>query len=132
MMTRIGKTNEGDSRVKAIVEAQMRQDDETTAFQLHKLLVENGCNISRRMILRCWCDLGWTFRGSSYCQLIRHANKVKRLEWAKKYKDDNFENMVWTDECTVQLESHQRTNQGLYWFLYIHKMLIADRVIVGS
>ena len=72
----------------------MRQDDETTAFQLYKLLVEKGYNISRRTILRCRRDLGWTFRGSSYCQLIRHANKVKRLEWAKKYKDDNFDNVV--------------------------------------
>ena len=30
-------------------------------------------------------------------------------------------------------ESHAPKNkQGLYWFLYIHVMLIADRVIVGS
>ena len=31
------------------------------------------------MVLRCRTYLGWTFRGSSYCQLIRHENKQKRL-----------------------------------------------------
>ena len=125
-----GRLSKVTAEVKAIVEAQMRQDDETTAFQLHKLLVEKGYNISRRTILRCRRDLGWTFRGSFYCQLIRHANKVKRLEWAKKYKDVNFDNLVWAVSAqsswrpTIDLlagkeKSHQRTNQGLYWFLYI-------------
>ena len=103
-----GRPSKVTAEEKAIFEAQIRQDDETTAFQLHKLLVEKGYNISQWTILRCRHDLGWTFRGSSYCQFIRHVNKVKRLEWAKKYKDDNFDNVVWTDECTVQLETHRR------------------------
>ena len=59
-------------------------------------------------VLRCRTSLGWTFRGSAYCQLIREVNKTKRLEWAKLYKDDDFENVIFTDESTVQLESHRR------------------------
>ena len=52
--------------------------------------------------------LGWTFRGSAYCQLIRAQNKEKRLEWAESYLHDGFEDVVWTDETTVQLETHRR------------------------
>ncbi len=37
------------------------------------------------MILRGRRQLGWTYRGSAYCQLIRQANKVKRLEWARAH-----------------------------------------------
>ena len=48
---------------------------------------------------------GWTFRGSAYCQLIRDVNKEKRLEWALQYKNDK---VIYTDECTVQMESHRR------------------------
>ncbi len=59
-----------------IVEDQMRRDDETTAYQLHFLLNRMGYILSLRTILRCRTSLGWTFRGSSYCQLIRAANKV--------------------------------------------------------
>ena len=42
----LGRPSKVTAEVKAIVEAQMRQDDKTTAFQLHKLLVEKGYNIS--------------------------------------------------------------------------------------
>ena len=90
---------------------QMRKDDETSAVQLHALLVSRGYRISLRTILRCRTSLGWTFRGSSYCQLIRAANKEKWLAWAQhygSYKDEDFEEVIWTDECTVQLETHRR------------------------
>ncbi len=64
------------TEIKMIVEDQMRRDDETTAYQLHFLLNRTGYILSLRTILRCRTSLGWTFRGSSYCQLIRAANKV--------------------------------------------------------
>ena len=62
--------------IKQIVEVQLRLDDETTAYQLHTLLNLQGFPLSLRTILRCRTSLGWTFRGSSYCQLIRVVNKV--------------------------------------------------------
>lgn len=94
--------------IKKIVEDRMQEDDETTAVQLFQLLKEKGHVVSLRTILRCRNVLGWTFRGSSYCQLIRHVNKIKRLEWAKTHVNDKFEDVVWTDESTVQLETHRR------------------------
>ena len=76
--------------IKQIVKVQMRADDETTARQLHCLLTNKGYNISLRTILRCRTILGWTFRGSSYCQLIRTANKQKRVEWAVENTNLDF------------------------------------------
>lgn len=122
----------------------MEKDDETTATQLHKMLNENGIDISLRTVLRlvvqyytqyyymyikqctmyvcdgggeieyvtivcrCRTSLGWTFRGSAYCQMIREANKVKRLEWALNNQTDDFNDVIWSDECTIQLENHRR------------------------
>ena len=40
-----------------------------------------------------------------YCQLIRQANKEKRLEWARTHLHDNLEDVLWTDESSVQLYS---------------------------
>ena len=94
--------------IKRIVEEQMKLDDETTAHQLHRLLIDKGYSISLRTILRCRTALGWTFRGSAYCQLIRGANKTKRLHWAQQHLRDSFEDVIWSDECTVQMESHRR------------------------
>ena len=55
--------------VLRIVENCMQQDDETTAIQLQKILVENGHSISLKTILSSRQKLGWTFRGSAYCQM---------------------------------------------------------------
>ena len=85
--------------IKKIVDDQMKADDETTAYQLHALLNSRGYQLSLRTILRCKTALGWTFRGSSYCQLIREANKQKRLDWARRYIDKaatGFEDVIWT------------------------------------
>ena len=103
-----GRPTKITAEIKAIVDEQMRLDDETSAHQLHALLQSKGYSISLPTILRCRTALGWTFRGSSYCQLIREANKVKRLEWANAHKRDDFANVIWTDEATVQLETHRR------------------------
>ncbi len=103
-----GRPTKITEEIKAIVEEQMQRDDETTAVQLHALLQSKGYTISLPTILRCRTSLGWTFRGSSYCQLIREANKEKRLEWATAHQNDHFKDVIWTDEATVQLETHRR------------------------
>ena len=92
--------------MQKIVEQRTRQDDETTATQLQEMLVHNGISISLRTVLRCRQQLGWTFRGSAYCQLIREQNKQKRLEWALKHRTDDFNNVIFSDEASIQMESH--------------------------
>ena len=85
--------------VLAIVEEQMRKDDETTAVQLQRLLAKKNHPLSLKTILRFRSKLGWPFRGSAYCQLIRDANKFERLNWAKERLEDalenNFKNVLW-------------------------------------
>ena len=103
-----GRPSKITSEVKTIVDAQMRLDDETTAVQLYALLLEKGYNISLSTILRARSALGWTFRGSAYCQLIRDANKKKRLDWATANLNGRFRDVIWTDECSIQMESHRR------------------------
>ena len=104
MRTGSGRPSKITAEVKQIVEEQMQTDDERFAHQLHQLLRSCGYNT----ILGCRTALGWTFRGSSYCQLIHHVNKQKRLDWAERHTDLAFNDVVWTDECTVQMESHCR------------------------
>ena len=99
------------AEMKTLVEEQMHLDDETTAVQLHQLLKSKGYDLSLRTILRCCTSPRWTFWGSAYCQLLRDVNVQKRLEWARAYQceaADGFNNVIWTDECTVQLETHCR------------------------
>ena len=95
-------------KIKELAEEKMKEDDETTATQLHYMLLDNGITISLRTVLRCRTILGWTFRGSAYCQLIRQVNKEKRLLWAQQHTTEAFDDVIFTDETTVQLENHRR------------------------
>ena len=88
-----------------IVEEQMLRDDETTAIQLEALLIARHHPLSLSTILRCRQQLGWTFRGSAYCQLIRVA---KRLQFAQDFLHEaatGFNDVVFTDETSIQLRT---------------------------
>ena len=68
--------------IQQIIEDAMREDDETTTTQLQAKLAAFSVHVSLGMICRSRAQLGWIYRGSAYCQLIREANKQKRLDFA--------------------------------------------------
>ena len=103
-----GRKNVITDEVQQIVEEQMRHDNETTASQLHVHLTSLGYTLKLRTILCCRMSLGWTFRGSAYCQLIRDVNKQKRLNLARDHRSNSFADVIFTDECSVQLESNRQ------------------------
>ena len=86
----------------------MQDDDETTAKEIQIKLRGLDIYMSKRTILTGRKRLGWTSRGTAYCQLIRDINKQKRLEWALSHRTDDFHDVIWSEETTVQLESHRR------------------------
>ena len=47
--------------------------------------------------------------GTSYCQMIHDVNKEKRLKFAQENKETTFGDIIYTDETTVQIETHRRT-----------------------
>ena len=128
-----GRPRKRTEEVKDIVERTMRADDETTAKELKVKLANEGYTLSKMTILRCRSELGWTYRGSSYCQMIREANKAKRLEWAQQYlheAETGFLDVIFTDETSSKWkataasaaeksESPRETSQGTRT-LYIH------------
>ena len=84
---------------------------------------------------------------SAYCQVIREANKVKRLEWAIENKtaalNDGFKDVMWTDKCSIQVETLRRfccrkrglhnhvQNQGdLLFKVYFHCQINNSTVIL--
>ena len=82
----------------------MREDDKTTATQLHSTLAAHGVYVSLGTITRRRTQLCWIYHGSAYCQLIREANK----QFATSYLHDGFDDVIWSDKTTVQLETDRR------------------------
>ena len=103
-----GRPSKVAGKIEQIIEAEMQKDDDTTVEQLQKLLQSQGHTLSKMTILCCGQQLGWNTRGAAYCQMIRKANKAKRLNWAKENIDRNFNNVIWTDKTSVQMERHRR------------------------
>ena len=70
------------------ISMRLRTSADTVMFRIATSNIEHGTLVSLQTILRCRSALGWTFRGSAYCQLIRRENKVKRLAWACEYQSE--------------------------------------------
>ena len=93
----------------ALVEQKMREDDETVAVQLHvhAMLKEHGYNTSLRTIVRCWTSLRWIFRVLS-ANLRIEALRVGMAVYNRILRAvRSFSDVTWTDESSMQLESHQ-------------------------
>lgn len=104
-----GRPRKLTAEVMELIEAAMQENDETTATEIQTRLQQAlGQTLSVQSIRRGRRLLGWTYRKSAYCQLIRAVNQEKRLKWAREHLEDDFRDVIWTDETTVQLESHKR------------------------
>ena len=96
------------------IDEKMAENDELTALDLMELLVDKfgrfECSYSLRTIARVRLELGWTFSTTQYCQAIRDANKDKRVEWCKQrlMEGETFDDVIFTDESTIQLDRHGR------------------------
>lgn len=91
----------------------LASDDELTARRLREMLEQKwpDLKVSLTTIKRARkYDLGWIRTRPKYCQLVRTANREKRLTWCKESlaRKDTFQNVLWTDECSVQLDHHGR------------------------
>ena len=96
------------SAVLRSIDDAMSQDGETTAKELVATLHQAGVFTSLSTALKGRRLLGWTHRGTAYCQLIRAPNRVKRLHWAQENLGADFHDVIWTDETSLQIETHRR------------------------
>ena len=100
------------SEMLEIIDSELQQNDELTSQQLRSHLQERfpSLHVSLPTIKRARKAKGWVCTRPHYCQVVRDLNKRKRFLWCHHLKNTNekFQNIVFTDECTVQLERHSR------------------------
>ena len=95
-----------------LIDDMLKDNDELTARKVRSNLEErfSHLRVSIATVKRVRRENGWVCTRPHYCQLIREVNKEKRLVWCQEQMKDGeqFENVVFTDECTVQLDHHGR------------------------
>ena len=98
-----GRPTKLTGRVLQSIENSMQGD---AGKELASTVKRGGVSVSTTTALKGRRLLGWTRRGTAYCQLIRAPNRTKRLEWARQNLGGTFEDVIWTDETSVQMETH--------------------------
>lgn len=75
-----------------------------------KVVRETGINISRRTVRDLRFRLGFRVCMPRDVPIISEPNAQKRVEFCRRTiaAGERFENVLFTDECTVQLEHHSR------------------------
>lgn len=96
--------------VRTRIEDWLKDNDELTTTELMQKLRDLDHRASRATVGRLRQSLGWTAKATRYCQLIRDANKVKRVEFCQRVlqSGENFNDIVFTDESMVQLSPSKR------------------------
>ena len=66
--------------------------------------------VSEATVERARKKLGWIKSGTKYCQLVKEKNRVARLTFCQKANNsnDNFSNVIFTDESSISMESHAK------------------------
>lgn len=103
-----------DEEQYRFIDELMAENTDLTSRQLYSALKEAYPTVEASLstVQRPRRHLGWTAKRTRYCQLISEVNKEKRMEWCldRVISDDlDMEDVIWTDECSVQLESHRKT-----------------------
>lgn len=120
---RSGRPRKLNEAGKYFIEAQMWTNDETSSRQIQKRLAKHGVLVHSSTVWRYHKEQGWTLQNTRYCQMIREANKVKRLElsdqhWRRKTKDERRKfYLPWTvspdvlpkDRWTCEEETQTKT-----------------------
>ena len=96
----------------------MEENDELSATQLMEQVNEKfGVNFSLSKVKTIRKKLGWRSDATRYCQMIRAKNRPIRVEYAiGRIRDkDQFNDALFSDECTVQMDSHGKITFRRWW-----------------
>ena len=100
------------------IDSSMETNDELTAKKLQES-IENQFAVvfSATKVKRLRRSLGWLSSGTKYCQLVKEVNRIKRLQFSEKCLEleDNFDDVLWSDECCVQLDWNGRISFHRWW-----------------
>ena len=96
------------------IDEKMKENDELTSEELMKMLASQfGVEVSSSAIRRVRHEkLGWKYENTRYCQFFREPNKIKRLAFCLNAlsRKDSFDDVIFTDETTAQIEQYARAS----------------------
>jgi len=100
----------GSGRIKKITPSAsqaigqyIRRESSISSQSIADKLEDIGVNVSRSTVSRHLTDLGYRNALPLRTPMLTPVHKQKRVEWAQKHKDDNWEMTLFSDETAFQL-----------------------------
>lgn len=80
-----------------------------TSTDIHRLLAEQGSHTSKTTVHKVIDAAGFIGGAPRYGQMIRDVNKEKKMTFCKTLiaNNDSFNDIIFTDECSVQLHGNK-------------------------
>ena len=93
----------------AVIQAAFSENCRQSSRDIMRRLACRGTNASKSTVKKAIKAAGFTATKPRYCQMIRAPNKEKRVEFCKQLLDtnDNFNDVIWSDECSIQLHDNK-------------------------
>jgi len=97
------------------VHQNLKSDPIQTSRDVQNFLSDRGINASKSTVKRVISVAGVTYSTIRYCHMVRHANQQKRLDFCIDLlnTNDNFDNVIFTDESSFQLKQNKRHSYRL-------------------
>ena len=100
------------------IDDSLELNDELTAKKLQEAIATKFAVLFSvlkvKRLRRC---LGWLASGTKYCQLVKEVNRIKCLQFSQRCLEleDNFDDVLWSDEYCVQLDWNGRISFHRWW-----------------
>jgi len=98
--------------MEQLIDSELKESNKLTSQQLLSTLKAKypQLRVSLPTIRRTRKKLGWVCTKPHYCQSMHNLNKHKCFLWYQFFQKANkkYENVIFMDKCTIQLERHSR------------------------
>lgn len=98
-------------KIREYIDVKMTENNESTAGELSAMIYRDmDLLVPARTIARIRRKIGWRHVSVKYAQMVREANRLPRVKFSEDIVNGHrrFDNVIFSDECTVQLESNRR------------------------
>ena len=111
-----GTTHKQDEQIVSLAEQQTF----VTARDIANKLTKTGTTVNERTIQRRLNEAGVKYNRPLSKPLLTEVHRKNRLKWAQDNKATNWEQMIFSDETTIRLN----TVKGLVWNLTGKKKIL--------
>ena len=97
------------------LDEQLKEDDKLSSVELQRLI---NCKFAVELSPSTMrTSLQWVVVRTRFGPMISDNSKTKRVDFARMCLDtnDDFSNVIWTDESSVQLRRHSQTMRVKVW-----------------